>query len=104
MNLAFFADLLREIRQLAPQLHIKGYTAVELEYMIRKAKMSYREGLAFLQEAGLDSLPGGVQRSLMKRLGQRSVEINATAIPGWRSTALLMSWACTAMPPFCMVT
>ncbi|HPE96719.1 MAG: aminofutalosine synthase MqnE [Chitinophagales bacterium] len=59
MNLAFFADLLREIRQLAPQLHIKGYTAVELEYMIRKAKMSYREGLAFLQEAGLDSLPGG---------------------------------------------
>lgn len=59
MNLKFFAELLREIKQMAPHLHIKGYTAVELEYMIRKAKMSIREGLQFLQEAGLDSLPGG---------------------------------------------
>jgi aminodeoxyfutalosine synthase len=59
MNLKFFAELLREIKQMAPHLHIKGYTAVELEYMIRKAKMSITEGLQFLQEAGLDSLPGG---------------------------------------------
>lgn len=59
MNLSFFAELLREIKQMAPHLHIKGYTAVELEYMIRKAKISIREGLQFLQEAGLDSLPGG---------------------------------------------
>lgn len=59
MHIEFFADLLRSIKEIAPHLHIKGYTAVELEYMIKKAKMSWHEGLQFLKEAGLDSLPGG---------------------------------------------
>jgi aminodeoxyfutalosine synthase len=59
MNLQFFADLLREIKAHRPELHIKGFTAVELDYMFRKAKMSIDEGMKFLNDAGLDSLPGG---------------------------------------------
>lgn len=59
MNIHFFADLLRQIKQHRPDLHIKGFTAVELDYMFRKAKMSIEEGMKFLNEAGLDSLPGG---------------------------------------------
>ncbi len=59
MNLHFFADLLRQIKQHRPDLHIKGFTAVELDYMFRKAKMTLEEGMRFLHEAGLDSLPGG---------------------------------------------
>jgi aminodeoxyfutalosine synthase len=59
MNLHFFADLLRQIKQHRPDLHIKGFTAVELDYMFRKAKMSAEEGMKFLHDAGLDSLPGG---------------------------------------------
>jgi len=59
MNMKFFEELLRAIKKTAPHLHIKGYTAVELDYMIRKAKMTIREGLAYLKDAGLDSLPGG---------------------------------------------
>lgn len=59
MNLEFFAGLLRHIRQHRPDLHIKGFTAVELDYMFRKAKVSVEEGMRFLHEAGLDSLPGG---------------------------------------------
>lgn len=59
MNLEFFAELLRNIKQMRPQLHIKGFTAVELDYMFRKAKVSVSEGLKFLNDAGLDSLPGG---------------------------------------------
>lgn len=59
MNLPYFADLLRQIKQHRPDLHIKGFTAVELDYMFRKAKMSVEEGMRFLNEAGLDSLPGG---------------------------------------------
>lgn len=59
LNLEWFIDILQSIKTLRPDLHIKGFTAVELEYMIRKAKMSYKEGLAVLQQAGLDSLPGG---------------------------------------------
>ncbi|MDX1938548.1 MAG: aminofutalosine synthase MqnE [Flavihumibacter sp.] len=59
MNVHFFADLLKAIKQHRPELHIKGFTAVELDYMFRKAKMTVEEGMHFLHEAGLDSLPGG---------------------------------------------
>lgn len=59
MNLEFFAELLRKIKQHRPDLHIKGFTAVELDYMFRKAKMTVEEGLSYLKAAGLDSLPGG---------------------------------------------
>ncbi len=59
LNLAFFAGLMRKIKAHRPELHIKGFTAVELDYMFRKAKMSNEEGLKYLQEAGLDSIPGG---------------------------------------------
>jgi aminodeoxyfutalosine synthase len=59
MNLEFFADVLRKIKVHRPDLHIKGFTAVELDYMFRKAKKTNEEGLTYLKEAGLDSLPGG---------------------------------------------
>lgn len=59
MNLEFFAEVLKKIRAHRPELHIKGFTAVELDYMFRKAKMNVEEGLRYLKEAGLDSLPGG---------------------------------------------
>ena len=59
LNLDFFCDLLRQIKAHRPDLHLKGYTAVELDYMFRKAKVSTAEGLTRLKEAGLQSLPGG---------------------------------------------
>lgn len=59
MNLEFFAELLKKIKKHRPSLHIKGFTAVELDYMFRKAKMSNEEGLQYLKDAGLDSIPGG---------------------------------------------
>ncbi|MGN6355745.1 MAG: aminofutalosine synthase MqnE [Parafilimonas sp.] len=59
MNLYFFEDLLKSIKAHRPELHIKGFTAVELEYMFRKAKLSVEDGMKLLHEAGLDSLPGG---------------------------------------------
>lgn len=59
MNLYFFADLLKDIKAHRPDLHIKGFTAVELDYMFRKAKLSIQEGMQLLKDAGLDSLPGG---------------------------------------------
>jgi aminodeoxyfutalosine synthase len=59
MDIHFFAELLRKIRAVRPDLHIKGFTAVELDYMFRKAKMTRAEGMKYLHDAGLDSLPGG---------------------------------------------
>ena len=59
MDLPFFADLLKAIKAHRPDLHIKAFTAVEYEYMFRKAKVSVEEGLKFLLAAGLNSIPGG---------------------------------------------
>ena len=59
MNLQFFAELISKIKALRPDLHVKGFTAVELDYMFRKAKMTVEEGMKLLHMAGLDSLPGG---------------------------------------------
>jgi len=59
MDLNFFADLLKQIKVHRPDLHIKAFTAVEYDYMFRKAKLSVEDGLKFLIEAGLDSIPGG---------------------------------------------
>lgn len=59
MNLEFFIELLQKIKAHRPGMHIKGFTAVELDYMFRKAKLSVEEGMHRLHAAGLDSLPGG---------------------------------------------
>lgn len=59
MNLEFFCEVISKVKALRPDIHIKGFTAVELDYMFRKAKLSVEEGLRTMQAAGLQSLPGG---------------------------------------------
>ncbi|MDE3214597.1 MAG: aminofutalosine synthase MqnE [Bacteroidota bacterium] len=59
MDLDFFCDLVSRIRTHRPDLHIKGFTAVELDYMFKKAKLTTEEGLQKFKNAGLQSLPGG---------------------------------------------
>ena len=59
MNMAYFIELIQKIKVHRPDLHIKGFTAVELDYMFRKAKLTTAEGMQQLKDAGLQSLPGG---------------------------------------------
>lgn len=58
-DIYYYEGLLRKIKSLRPDLHIKALSAVELDYIIKKARISYEQGLKFLQAAGLDSIPGG---------------------------------------------
>ncbi|MBP6431984.1 MAG: aminofutalosine synthase MqnE [Ferruginibacter sp.] len=59
MNMAYFIELMQKIKAHRPSLHVKAFTAVELDYMFRKAKLTVEEGMKQLHDAGLDSLPGG---------------------------------------------
>jgi aminodeoxyfutalosine synthase len=59
MGLQYFAELIRKIKEIMPNIHVKAFTAVELEYMCRKAGLSFEEGLKVLKAHGQDSLPGG---------------------------------------------
>ena len=55
----YYLDMLRGIRAACPELHIKAFTAIEIVHFTRVARMSVREVLTALREAGLGSLPGG---------------------------------------------
>lgn len=59
MDMDFFLELLKSIKAHRPELHIKAFTPVELDYMFRKAKLTTEEGMKLAHAAGLDSLPGG---------------------------------------------
>lgn len=59
MGLAYFKNLIENIKLIRPDIHVKAFTAVELDYMCKKAKVSYEEGLKILKDAGQGSLPGG---------------------------------------------
>lgn len=58
-NLEFYANFFRKAKAHRPSLHIKALTPVEYYYIFKKAKLSHYEGMKFLKEAGLDSMPGG---------------------------------------------
>lgn len=58
-DVRFYADMLRSVREVAPHLHIKAFTAVEVDQMCKKAGIPVSEGLRLLKESGLGSMPGG---------------------------------------------
>jgi aminodeoxyfutalosine synthase len=58
-DLFYYEDLFHKIKSIRPDIHIKALSAVELEYIIKRARISWEDGLKFLQVSGLDSIPGG---------------------------------------------
>jgi aminodeoxyfutalosine synthase len=57
--LSYYTDMLRGLKQRHPTVHIKALTAVEIAHLARIEKLSEREVLQALKDAGLTSLPGG---------------------------------------------
>lgn len=55
----WYVDVVRLIHQAAPELHIKGWTAVEINWFARLTKKPFDWILQQLIDAGLGSLPGG---------------------------------------------
>jgi len=64
----FYLEMLATVREAAPALHIKAFTAVEIEYLARLAGLSIAATLDRLKEAGLGSLPGGGAEILGKKV------------------------------------
>lgn len=61
LEFSYYTDMLRTIREAAPKMHIKAFTAVEIVHFARISKRprDIRGVLSDLKEAGLGSLPGG---------------------------------------------
>jgi aminodeoxyfutalosine synthase len=58
-GLAYYAEMFRGLKARHPQVHIKALTAVEIAHIARIEKMSVRDVLVALRDAGLDTMPGG---------------------------------------------
>lgn len=59
LRIYFYETVLRGIKTIRPDLHIKAFTAVEIDFFARRDKISVDQVFSRLQAAGLDSLPGG---------------------------------------------
>ena len=58
-DIHYYGSLIEQIHRNYPEIHIKAFTAVEIDFMCQKARMPLEEGFAYLKERGLGSLPGG---------------------------------------------
>jgi len=58
-GLDYYSEMFRGLKARHPQVHIKALTAVEIAHIARIEKMSVRDVLIALREAGLDTMPGG---------------------------------------------
>ncbi|UCE78643.1 MAG: CofH family radical SAM protein [Nitrospiraceae bacterium] len=56
---AYYREMISVIRRTFPELHIKAFTAVEIDYFSRIAGLSLEKTLVSLKESGLDLMPGG---------------------------------------------
>ncbi len=59
LPLEYFLDLISGLKQRFPKVHIKAFTMVEIAFLARRAKLSVRETIQKLKDAGVDSMPGG---------------------------------------------
>ena len=59
LTIDWYCEMLRGLKQRFPKVHIKAFTMVEIGYFMKRSKMTAREVLQKLRDAGMDSLPGG---------------------------------------------
>jgi aminodeoxyfutalosine synthase len=59
LSLDWYCDMFRGLKQRFPEVHLKALTMVEVAYLAQRSKLSIRDTLLKLMDAGVDSLPGG---------------------------------------------
>src|SRR6195256_500863 len=59
LTFQYFLDLVSGLKERFPQVHLKAFTMVEIAFLAKRAKLSIRDTLVALKNAGVDSLPGG---------------------------------------------
>lgn len=70
-SLDYYLELIRTIKKTFPSLHIKAFTAVEIDYFSKISGISLRDTLLALKEAGLETMPGGGAEIFNSRIRNR---------------------------------
>ncbi len=101
LPLAFYEEMLARLKARLPHVHLKAFTAVEIDHFARLSGLGVEEVLRRLRDAGLGSLPGGgaeifaarVRRRICrpKISGERWLEVHRAAHRlGIRSNATML--------------
>lgn len=75
----YYEDVLRAVKATAPNIHIKGFTAVEVHYYAGKYGMTYEQVIGRLRDAGLGSMPGGGAEIFAERVRRKICKDKASA-------------------------
>jgi len=70
LKIDYYEDLVEHIHKKYPQITIHGFSAVEISYIAKVSKLSYKEVLRRLQAKGLGSIPGAGAEILSDRVRQ----------------------------------
>jgi aminodeoxyfutalosine synthase len=76
---SYFTDMLKGIKAVRPDIHIKAFTAVEIFFFHRLYRMSVEQVLRELKDAGLDSMPGGGAEIFNKETRNKIIKGKADA-------------------------
>jgi aminodeoxyfutalosine synthase len=89
LTLDWYCEMLRGLKERFPSVHLKALTMVEIAYLARRGRVSFREVLERLKEAGVESLPGGGAEIFSERVrrivcdhkigGEEWIEVARTA-------------------------
>ena len=74
----YFIDMLKGIKQIRPDMHVKAFTAVEIFFFSKLYKKSVEEVLLTLKAAGMDSMPGGGAEIFNKATRNKIIKGKAT--------------------------
>ncbi len=76
---SYFIDMLKGIKGVRPDIHVKAFTAVEMFFFHKLYRKTVAEVLAELKQAGLDSMPGGGAEIFAKETRDKIIQGKADA-------------------------
>lgn len=79
LEFSYYTEILRALKAVRPDVHLKAYTAAEIHYFAEKYGMTYEQVLRALIDAGLGSLPGGGAEIFAERVRRKICRDKATA-------------------------
>jgi aminodeoxyfutalosine synthase len=75
----YYLEVISGLKGIMPDVHIQAFTAVEIDYFSKIAKVPMKEVLIRLKDAGLGSLPGGGAEILNHRVREAVCSKKATS-------------------------
>ncbi|MFT5049199.1 MAG: aminodeoxyfutalosine synthase [Chlamydiales bacterium] len=75
---SYYLDILRAAKKARPDIHIKAFTMMEIQQIVKRAKKPIEEVLTELVEAGLGSCPGGGAEVFSERVHAEGYHLKNT--------------------------